>query len=191
MSKSPDSLNGLAKALLPFALKNEWLSQDFLQQKNIGKTVYAWFEQFAPSEQLIKVSEDLNDIQQADLLVCAANSSESFIEERYLQKDVLVCDIAVPHNISEDLLNERPDICCLRGGIVSTPHSESLDLRARAYLGAGQVYACMAETIVLGLENYNSHYSYGNIDKHQVKKIMGYATSHGLALAGNKETESM
>ena len=49
----------------------------------------------------------------------------------------------------------------------------------------------MAETIVLGLEKYPHHYSYGNIDKQQVKTIMKHAQKHGLSLAGNKNTESM
>ncbi|MFT6201912.1 MAG: 4-aminobutyrate aminotransferase-like enzyme/predicted amino acid dehydrogenase [Candidatus Endobugula sp.] len=191
MSTGTDKLYGLAKALLPYALKNDWLTEAFLQQSNTGKNVYTWFEQHAPSEQLIIVSDDLHDIKKADLVVCAANSSEAFIEEKHLKEEALVCDIAVPHNISEALLSKRPDIHCLRGGIVSTPNGESLDPRARAYLGAGQVYACMAETIVLGLEKYPHHYSYGNIDKQQVKTIMQHAKTHGLALAGNKETESM
>ena len=191
ISTTKGRLQGLSAALLPYAEKNHWITNDFLQQNNVGSIIYEWFEQHPEEQRLVRISTDLNDIRESDLLVCAANSAEAFIQTDHLKQGALVCDIAVPHNLSEQLLESRPDINCLRGGIVNTPHGESLDSRARAYLKAGEVYACMAETIVLGLEKYDDHYSYGNIDKKQVKKIMEYTNRHGLKLAGNKETESM
>ena len=181
----------IAAMLAPFAKDNGWLDDAFRSQKNHGEIIYRWFAENAPYYQFVRVSESIEDIHDADLIVCAANSSEAFIKPEYLKHRALVCDIAVPHNISDELLAQRPDVRCLRGGIVSTPNGESLDPRARAYLKQGEVYACMAETIVLGLEQYQKHFSYGNINKKQVKTIFDYAVSHGLSLAGNKETESM
>jgi len=191
LAEAPNDMYGLAQALLPFAIANDWLAPDFLAQEKLGKVIYHWFDTHPSALAPITVTENLSDIKEADLLVCAANSSEAFIEADHLKQDVLVCDIAVPHNLPDELLKQRPDIQCLRGGIVNTPNGESLDPRARAYLKAGEVYACMAETIVLGLEQYGDHYSYGNIDKHQVKRIKQFSDQHGLSLAGNKETESM
>ncbi|MAZ66755.1 MAG: pyridoxalphosphate dependent aminotransferase, class III [Kangiellaceae bacterium] len=187
----PQQCKGIAAMLAPFAQDNGWLTTEFRRQKHHGQKVYRWFEQNAPHSQLVKVSESIDDIADADLLVCAANSAEAFIQPHHIKQHALVCDIAVPHNLSDELLAKRADIRCLRGGIVSTPNGESLDPRARAYLKQGQVYACMAETIVLGLEQYQANFSYGNIDKTQVKTILEYATAHGLGLAQSKETESM
>lgn len=186
-----DQATGLALALAPYAEAQHWLSSEQLNNKKIGEIIYNWFEQYQPENQFIKVSESLEPINQADLLVCAANASDAFIDAKLLKNKAIVCDIAVPHNLSEQALAQRPDIVCLRGGIVQTPHLESLDLRARAYLNQGEVYACMAETIVMGLEKYTEHYSYGNISKAQVKHILARATAHGLSLSGSKQTESM
>jgi acetylornithine/succinyldiaminopimelate/putrescine aminotransferase/predicted amino acid dehydrogenase len=192
MAQHPEQQQGLVEVLRPYAEQNNWLQDDFLKQASCGKLVYAWFEQHLPeAARPIQVSENLDDLKQADLLVCAANSSEDFIQDQHLKTNVLICDIAVPYNISETLLAKRPDIQCLRGGIVNTPNGESLDPRARAYLKTGQLYACMAETVVLGLSNYQGHYSYGNITKQQVKTIMQLAAEHGLALAEYKTAESM
>ncbi len=182
---------GMAAQLWPFARDNQWLRESFYQNPQAGQKIYEWFDRNAQREHLIKVTDDPQELITADLLISCANASESFIQSKHLKQDVLICDIAVPHNISDSLLESRPDIHCLRGGIVKTPQGESLDPRARAYLKEGQVYACMAETIVLGLENYQGHYSYGHITKEQVKTMMSYAKKHGLVLAENKCSESM
>lgn len=182
---------GIAESLSPYARDNLWLEPSFYQNQQAGQRIYEWFEQHAPEHHPVKVTDNLDAISIADLLVCSANAAEAFISPENLKQNVLICDIAVPHNISDDLLQQRPDIHCLRGGIVKTPHGESLDSRARAYLKAGEVYACMAETIVLGLENYQQHYSYGNISTEQVKTIMAYSLKHGFTLSSNKTSHSM
>ncbi len=186
-----EQATGLALALAPYAKAQHWLDSEQLANKKTGEIIYNWFENHQPEKQFIKVRESIEYAEQADLLVCAANASDAFIDAELLQKNAIVCDIAVPHNLSEQALAQRPDIICLRGGIVQTPHLESLDLRARAYLKQGEVYACMAETIVMGLDKYTENYSYGNISKTQVKHILARATAHGLSLSGSKQTESM
>ena len=189
-NQGPDQ--GLAQSLRPYAEKNRWLDPAFYQQKNCGRIVYQWFEQHLPEQQRpIRLSQSLEAIAQVDLLVCATNAAEDCLTSAQLKNNLLICDIAVPHNISQSLLEQRPDIECIRGGVVKTPHGESLDTRARAYLKAGQLYACMAEAVVLGLENYQGHYSYGNIGRQQVKEIRAYAREHGLSLAEYKMAESM
>ncbi len=191
LAQDINKASGLALAIKPFAEQQNWLADEQVNNPKIGESIYHWFEQNKQGNTFINISENVDDIQNADLIVCAANASDAFIDAKVLKQNAVICDIAVPHNISEQALKSRPDITCLRGGIVNTPNGESLDARARAYLNEGEVYACMAETITLGLDQATQHYSYGNISKSQVKHIQKQADKHGLRLAGNKETESM
>lgn len=181
---------GIAAFLADCGRDRGWLAPAFAADRGAGAQVLEELDGSGQSSP-IKVSEDLSDIADADLIICATNASEAFIDPAHIKKGAIVCDISVPHNISDEVLKTRPDITCVRGGIVSTPNGESLDPRARAYLKTGQVYACMAESIVMGFDQYPGHYSYGNISKAQVTEIERRAGDHGMGLAEFKKTESM
>ncbi|MDC9594858.1 aminotransferase class III-fold pyridoxal phosphate-dependent enzyme [Xenorhabdus sp. IM139775] len=158
---------------------------------HVGEAIDHYLAQYYPDQTFIHTSQDIADIENCDVIVCAANASEAFISVEKIKQGVIVCDISVPHNLSdEDLLN-RPDIKILRGGIVQTPHHDSLDPRVRAYLKEGQVYACMAETILLALEQYKGNFSYGNISTDQVLDIMAIAKKHNFSLSEIKENSSL
>lgn len=189
-AQKPD-LKGIAASLRPYANDNGWVDETFIARGDSGRLVHEWFITQAPEHALIRVSGALDDLKLADLVVCSANASQAFISVDHLKMNSVICDIAVPHNLSESSLISRPDLTILRGGIVKTPNNESLDIRARAYLKEGQVYACMAETITLGLDCYANNFSYGNIDKSQVLYIQERAKIHGLSLAEYKQQESM
>lgn len=139
----------------------------------------------------VVLSRSIEHISDCKLIICATNASEAFIDERLIQRNAIICDVSVPHNISQAVIDKRPDITCIRGGIVSTPYQESLHPSARAYLEEGQIYACMAETIVLGFEQYDEHYSYGDLSKEGVVKILEMSKKHGFGLAAIKSQQSM
>ncbi|WEM44641.1 aminotransferase class III-fold pyridoxal phosphate-dependent enzyme (plasmid) [Photobacterium sp. DA100] len=180
---------GIASALQPHQeIIANWLNQ--MPDKTAGEAIFDWCQQHL-SVAPVLISTDVGAIDQADTVICASNASDAFIDIGMIQQSAIVCDIAVPHNLSDSVLGARPDIRCIRGGIVQTPHNESLDPRVRAYLSEGQVYACMAETIVLGMEQYPTHYSYGNLTKEQVKWIALRAREHGMKLGKVKVSESM
>ncbi|MGJ0627842.1 aminotransferase class III-fold pyridoxal phosphate-dependent enzyme [Xenorhabdus bovienii] len=169
---------------------------DFISQFNEGKTsigeaIDHYLVQHYPDQIFIHISQSISDIEHSDVIVCAANASEAFISVDQIKRDAIVCDISVPHNLSDDDLRTRPDIKILRGGIVQTPHHDSLDPRVRAYLGEGQLYACMTETILLALEQHKDNFSYGNISTHQVLDIMAIARKHHFTLSDIKENSSL
>ena len=118
-------------------------------------------------------------------------SEEAILDVNRLMSNALICDVSIPHNLSDKDLALRPDVSCIRGGIVGTPNGESLDARARAYLDPGQIYACMAESVILGLESVEQHYSYGDLSKSQVDEILVMAQKQGFFLAGSKDKGSM
>ncbi|WP_338883905.1 aminotransferase class III-fold pyridoxal phosphate-dependent enzyme [Xenorhabdus sp. TH1] len=165
---------------------------DYLIGKaNVGVEIDHYLNQHYPTQTFIHTSQNISDIEDCDVIVCASNASEAFLSVEKIKNRAIVCDISVPHNLSDEDVLKRPDIKILRGGIVQTPNNDSLDARVRAYLKEGQIYACMAETVLLGLEEYKGNFSYGNITADQVIDIMTIARKHHFTLSDIKENSSL
>ncbi|MBC8953038.1 aminotransferase class III-fold pyridoxal phosphate-dependent enzyme [Xenorhabdus sp. PB62.4] len=181
-------MGGLAKRVVDCLSS---MPANFLTGKAVGEAIDHYLNQHHADQSFVRISQNISDIEHCDVIVCAANASEAFIPVDKIKTGGIVCDISVPHNLSDDDLINRPDIQILRGGIVQTPYHDSLDPRVRAYLGEGQLYACMTETILLALEQYQGNFSYGNISARQVLDIMALARKHQFTLSEIKGNSSL
>ena len=94
----------------------------------------------------------------------------------------IICDIALPRDVDPSVVRERPDVSVIKGGLVQLPSNPDFSIKGIP-LEPGQTYACMAETVLLGLMGVTNHYSFGSIDKNQVKEMMVMAETHGFKLA--------
>ena len=138
----------------------------------------------------IKISIEIKAIKNADIILSASNSSKPIIFSDMLKMTgVVICDIAVPQDVDQSVSRYRPDVSVIKGGLVKLPSNPDLSIKGMP-LEKGQVYACMAETILLGLMGITSNYSYGSITKSQVKIIMAAADLHGFKLAQIKTEDS-
>ncbi|OTA19022.1 diaminobutyrate--2-oxoglutarate aminotransferase [Xenorhabdus beddingii] len=182
-------VGGLAKSVVDCL--SAFPDDGLIDKTHIGEAIDHYLTQHYPDQTFIHTSQNIADIENCDAIVCAANASEAFISVEKIKPRAVVCDISVPHNLSDEDLLSRPDIKILRGGIVQTPQNDSVDPRVRAYLKEGQVYACMAETILLALEQYKGNFSYGNISTDQVLDIMAIARKHNFTLSDIKENASL
>lgn len=188
--------NGDALTGLPAKLRNEPLIQHWLRDgrsatADSGRAISEFLQERYVVDPYIRVSNDIQDVARGQLILCAANSPEPFLDRSHFNRGAIVCDIAVPHNVAPEVQTERPDITYMQGGIVATPGNASLDSRARAFLQEGQMFACMAETAVLGLAGITTHYSYGPINRRQVHEIAVLARAHGFTLADFKTGSSL
>ena len=145
----------------------------------------------AGADPRLTVTTDRALIREGRLVLCAANPPEPFLQADDFGADAIVCDIGVPRNVHPGTAASRPDLHCLQGGLVSTPFGESLPAAARAFLGEGQLFACMAETAVLGLAGRAGHDGCGRIGKQQVHEIAALAALHGFRLAEDKQGDSL
>lgn len=96
-----------------------------------------------------------------------------------LRQDAIICDIPAPRNITSDMARLRPDLLIIDGAAVELPHPIRLNLHLG--LADGQVYACMAETMILALEGSFGDFSIGwepALDK--VESISRLAQKHGF-----------
>ncbi|MFO0724751.1 MAG: aminotransferase class III-fold pyridoxal phosphate-dependent enzyme [Myxococcota bacterium] len=132
----------------------------------------------------VDVSEDLGALRQASLILSATNAARPIIEPEHLGPGpIVICDVAVPRDVSPRVAALRPDVRLIVGGAVQLPAEVNLDLVA-GHLPRGHVYACMAETMILGLEGRRQHFSFGAIAPQQVEEIGRLAEKHGFELGG-------
>ena len=65
------------------------------------------------------------------------------------------------------------------GGIVQLPNKESFPLRGYP-LDKGEAFACISETILLGMENIQRNFSFGNLIPDQIDEIKQIGEKHNF-----------
>lgn len=184
-------LTGIPARLANEPLIRGWLAEGRTAAAESGRVIAEELERRYGEDPFLVITNDLSEVRRGHLVLCAANSPEPFLGAEHFRDDAIVCDIAVPNNVVPGIRTVRPDLSYLQGGIVATPNHESLHPGARAFLGEGQMFACMAETAVLGLAGLTGHYSYGAISRRQVREIAALASIHGFHLADYKRSHSL
>jgi predicted amino acid dehydrogenase len=158
---------------------------------DLGQRVAQLVDEQLGANAFITVSNDLSVLKQARIVLCAANAPQAFLGAEHFAENSVICDIAVPLNVDQNLASQRSDVLYMHGGIVQTPMGDGLAHNVRAYLKQGQLYACMAESVLMGLSGMKQHYSYGDISREQVQQIRALAATHGFSLAQFKTDNSL
>lgn len=134
------------------------------------------------------VTTNLQDIREADIVLCMTSSTEPLIRPELLKSAAVVCDVARPRNVSRRVARERDDVLVIEGGVVEVPGE--VDFGFDFGFPPGQAYACMAETMLLAMEGRYECYSLGReISVARVEEIAQLAGKHGFRLAGFRSFE--
>jgi predicted amino acid dehydrogenase len=189
-SRQDEAEGELAQAVAGLALVRGWLAQGKEPGREAGRIIAEAMDLAYGAGRFISLADGPEATREAHVVVCAANTDRPFLDAGSFQENAVICDIAVPNNVVADIARLRPDLRYMQGGIVATPNGESLHQTARAFLGAGQLFACMAETAVLGLAGIRRHYSYGPVTASQVREIGALAKLHGFRLGATKQAAS-
>ncbi len=146
------------------------------------------FEAFAEGEGhrmgLIEFSTDIDAVlARADIVISATSATEKVIHAGNLKAGAIVCDISRPANVSEEVDEARPDVLVIDGGVVEIPGLPSLGWDFG--FEEGLAYACMAETMMLALEQQYKHYSLGSsgVNLESILRTRYLAEEHGFKLA--------
>jgi predicted amino acid dehydrogenase len=132
------------------------------------------------SSPLITVTTDLKRLAECDVILCTSSSAQPLVLPEHLKQGPLViCDLAVPGDVDPSVHQSCPEASVISGGILSLTHNPQL-----SYLGSplapGHIFACMGETLLMGLDGHQDHLSIGDIHKYQVKRIRDSAERHGF-----------
>lgn len=118
-----------------------------------------------------------------DLLVTATSAvGEKIVDIMRIKPGAVICDCSRPLDFSSDDAEKRPDILIIESGelILPGPYSLSCDLG----LSGRTVYACLAETALLAMEQRYESFTLGRkIPWQKVKEIHRLCLKHGVRLA--------
>lgn len=132
----------------------------------------------------IAISVDLYEhLPEADVIMVATSSLERLITPDSLKSGAVICDMSRPSNVSEEVLEKRPDVLVIDGGVIAMPNAPDLGWNFGFEKGTG--FACMSETIMLALEKRYEHTSLGaDLNLKQLEMVRGFAQKQGFSLAG-------
>jgi predicted amino acid dehydrogenase len=174
------SLSGLAAAICDTATVRQLLEEG-CPEDAAGERLWEGLRKECPG-QLIQLAYDLGALAEARVIITATNSAEPIVYPEHLPAgQVVICDLAVPADVSPEVMKQRPDVVVLRGGIVRLPGSSGLTITGLP-LPPGHLFACLAETVLLGLEGHQGHFSFGPITREQVVRIGDMAERHGYEM---------
>ena len=115
-------------------------------------------------------------------LVLSATSSGQCIAQEWLQPGTILSDVAVPTDVlGTELL--RGDALILTGGVSRVPE-QMLANSDYVWFHRGMIPSCLAETMVLGLEDRAECYSIGRkLDVGRIESIGQVARDHGFTFS--------
>ncbi|WP_028479705.1 aminotransferase class III-fold pyridoxal phosphate-dependent enzyme [Nocardia sp. CNY236] len=128
----------------------------------------------------VVVSEDLTALRDCRVILTATNSATPLIGAHHLAVDhpVLICDLAVPGDV-DPAVAQLSHITLVGGGRMALPLGQTPPFRETG-LPAGIVYACMAETLLLGFEPRTASPSYGALTAAGVRAARDLAARHDV-----------
>lgn len=130
----------------------------------------------------VRLSGDPAEFYPETRFFVAATSAGGVIDPRRLLPGTIIVDVALPRDVEQSEAAQRKDILIIDGGCVTASDQvriggESLNLTIRQ-----QLNACMAETLILALEQRAEIYSIGrSLDPAKVQEIGEIAQRHGFA----------
>ena len=128
----------------------------------------------------VRISVSMQELRSCDIVVSATNASQPVVNATHLgERTLVVCDIAVPRDVDPGLLRDRPDVTLVKGGMIRAPAGQVVEIPGMRLRG-GELYGCLAETILLGFVRRRGHYSYGPLSAARVREIREWAFHHGF-----------
>ncbi|MBS2033661.1 shikimate dehydrogenase [bacterium] len=132
----------------------------------------------------VSIDTDLErGVREADVIVSATSSGGGILRSDILKPGVVICDVALPHDISREVARQRPDVLVIEGGVIQVPGE--VEFNFDFGYPPGHSLACMAETMILTLEGRFEDYSLGRgLELDKVEEISQLALKHGFRTAG-------
>ena len=144
-------------------------------------------EAFARNIPNAVTSTDLGSVSKGDVVLAALNAINAPLASGQFARNAIVCDLSIPASVRPGTAESRPDLLIIKGGIVSLPFAEDLEI-AGFPLPTGQTYACMAEAMLLGFEGIRDAAFTGSLTTGLVMRVAAMAARHGFELADYKRS---
>lgn len=170
-------------AFAPNSIGARLLSLGPVPSAEAGPEVYQQLALALEEAGAILITTDINRmLPEADLVVTATSSAEDLVTPQNLKFGAAVCDISRPPNVSRAVKEARPDVLVIDGGVVEVPGRP--DLGWSFGFEPGLAYACMAETMMLGLMHHYEDTSIGtDLNLPMIRQLRAWSEELGFRLA--------
>lgn len=137
----------------------------------------------------VRVETDLQaGIRGADIVIAVSSATEEILQPDDFKPGAVVCDVARPRNVSSVVYQRRDDVLVIDGGVIRVPGP--VDFGLDFGFPPGHAEACIAETMILALENRFEAFTIGrDIAVERLEEIAGLAAKHGFTVAGFRRFE--
>ena len=174
----PDCLEGIAAAIADTATIKQ-LRSSLINKQNIGKQIREGLLKELGGETPIQTSENFEDLCQCDAIVSATNAPQPIIKAEHIgERTKVVCDVALPKDVDDEVAQQFPDLMVLKGGLTKLGLDQHLSIPGMPH-SDGYIFACLGETVLLGLSGIREHFSYGALETAKVRSIAQLAKLHG------------
>ncbi|MBV8518388.1 MAG: aminotransferase class III-fold pyridoxal phosphate-dependent enzyme [Acidobacteria bacterium] len=181
---SLDQLKGFAPGSVA-----SWVAELAIEapQKPDRATLIRLGEEFIARTGAVELGVDAAQfLPRADVVVCCTSTTERMVTEETLRREAIVCDVSRPSNVGAHVRARRPDVLVLDGGVVRLPGSSQLGFNAG--IGKTNAYACMAETMMLALEQRYRDASLGfDLSLDNVLEMERLAEATGFRVVSRKQ----
>ncbi len=138
--------------------------------------------------EIAHTTDPVEGLREADIVITVTSAVDTVVPGEALKPGAVVCDVARPRDVSKKVAKERPDVLVIEGGAVEVPGE--VDFHFNFGFPPKTAYACMAETMILALEERYESYSLGRaLSVERVREIAALAEKHGFKLAGFRSFE--
>jgi acetylornithine/succinyldiaminopimelate/putrescine aminotransferase/predicted amino acid dehydrogenase len=130
----------------------------------------------------IIISQDARaTVPMANVVVTSTSAPGTILSPADLAHGAVVCDLSRPANLSREVALVRPDVLVIEGGVIAVP---GLPKVGRFGLGDGNIFACMAETMLLTLAGHFEDTSLGtDLSAETLRMLRVLADRHGFRVA--------
>ncbi|ADG97812.1 aminotransferase class-III [Segniliparus rotundus DSM 44985] len=135
----------------------------------------------------VQVSEDIEVLRGCDVVVTASNSPHPIVQPQHLPPGTprLVYDLAVPGDVALPVAG-LAHVRWYAGGRMCLPMRQRVVFEGTG-LAPGVVYACMAETMLLGFEPDAGVASHGPLTADSVRSAACLAARHGFEFVDTRK----
>ena len=140
-------------------------------------------EEINPSCEIIYTTNPNKYADSSDFIITTTSAQgKRIIDIEKIKSGCVVCDVSRPFDISKEDAAKRPDVLVIASGEVELPGV--IDQKLDIGLEGNSVYACLAETALLTLDNRFEAFSLGrDISYKKVYLIDQLARKHGVMLS--------
>lgn len=137
----------------------------------------------------VSVTDNIGQsLKEADIVITVTSALDFIINPDDLKPGAVVCDVARPRNVSKEVSARRRDVLVIEGGVINVPGN--VDFHFNFGFPPHTSYACMAETMILALEQKYEDFTLGrNLELGKILTIADLAKKHDFRLAGFRNFE--